>query len=46
MCHLAIGGSIDAVVVDSALVAQRDGELARAALALSHEEAAVDQAAE
>lgn len=33
-------------MIDPSLVAKRDGELARAALALPHQEAAVDQAAE
>lgn len=33
-------------MVDSALVAQRDRELARTAFALPHQEAAVDEAAE
>lgn len=33
---------VDAIVVDAALVAQRDGALARARLGLAHEEAAVD----
>ena len=33
-------------MVDTSLVAQRDGQLAGAALALAHQEAAVDEAAE
>lgn len=44
--HLAIRGSVDAVVIDPALVAERDGPLAWAALTLPHEEAAVDATAE
>ncbi len=44
--HLAVRGRVDAVVVDAALVAQRDGPLSRAALALAHQKAAVDAAAQ
>lgn len=44
--HLAVGRRVDSVVVHSALVAQRDGPLAGAALALAHQEAAVDARAE
>lgn len=46
MSHLAIWGSVDAVVVDTALVAQWNRQLARAALTLPHQEAAVDEAAQ
>ncbi len=44
--HLGVGGRVDTVVVDAALVAQRDGPLSRAALALAHQKAAVDAAAQ
>lgn len=44
--YLAVRGSVDPVVVDPALVAQGDGSLPGAALALAHQEAAVDAAAQ
>lgn len=44
--YLAVGGSVDPVVVDPPLVAQGDGSLPGAALALPHQEAAVDAAAQ
>lgn len=44
--HLAIRGGVDPVVIHAPLVPERDGQLPRAALALSHQETAVDQTAE
>lgn len=44
--YLAVWGGVNPVMVDSALVAQGNGPLAGAALALSHQEAAVDAGAE
>lgn len=44
--YLAAVVLVDAVVVDSALVAQRDAPLAGTALALAHQEAAVDARAQ
>lgn len=44
--HLAIRGGVDAVVIDSTLVAQRDWALSGTALALSHQKASVDAAAQ
>lgn len=44
--YLAIRSGVDPVVVHSPLVSQRDGPLARTALALPHQEAAVDPTAQ
>lgn len=44
--YLAVCGGVDPVVVHTPLVPERDGQLPGAALAFSHQEAAVDQAAE
>lgn len=44
--YLAIGGSVDPVVVHSPFVSQRDGPLPGTALALPNQEAAVDPAAQ
>lgn len=44
--YLAVGSGVDPVVVHPPLVSQRDGPLAGAALALPHQEAAVDAAAQ
>ena len=46
LAYLAVGGRVDAVVVHPAFIAQGDGPLAGAALALAHQEAAVDTRAE
>lgn len=44
--YLSVRSGVDPVVIDPALVAQRDGQLTRTALALPNQEAAVDQTAE
>lgn len=44
--YLSIRGGVDPVVVNTSLVPERDGQLPWAALALTNQEAAVDEAAQ
>lgn len=44
--HLAIGSGVDPVVVNPPFISQGDGPLARTALTLPHQEAAIDPTAQ